>query len=291
MGLKNPGAEKPNVSYPGAFRSDLAYPREMVPPPVTMHLKGLNGNKDLGPAKTLMDPFWPENPSGLPRKARFHIEKGLGEMADTNIERNTWWHAPHAYYNPNPLKQVCFRADGGQSPYKCPLGHFDHARCSKLANRCSADNGYRKTMDSRWKTLIRGRGDVWKEHDETIRSLPPHARTAGRAVFKATRDWLKTNKDLTKSASAPTVSGPGCCTPAPNSKKLTHSSSAASGDVSLDHSGHGSKEDSVHGRTQRERLVKVLAKYAAEKTAASLERQLKHEERRRIVAEQLLRQS
>lgn len=279
-------ADKPNTVYPGAFRSDLAYPREMVPPQIEMHLRGLNGNKDLGPAKTLMDPFWPENPSGLPRKARFHIEKGLAGDQGAKIENNTWWHAPHSYYNPSPLKKHCFRSDGGDNPYRQPLGQFNHTKCSKLASRYSSDDSYRKTMESQWKTLIRGRGDVWKDHDETLRSLPPHARTAGRAVLRATRDWMKSSSELTKSASAPAVPAPGCCTPAPNSKGLTKSTDA-SGDVSLD----SSKKDSVHGRTQRERLVKVLAKYAAEKTAASLERQIKREEHRRMVAEETLRRS
>lgn len=285
-----PGADKPNNAYPGAFRSDLAFPRHCVPPQVAMHLKGLNGNKDLGPAKTLMDPFWPENPSGLPRKARFHVEKGLSQDIVPDPYKLSWWHAPHSYYDPSPLKKLCFRADGGDDPYRQPMGQFDHGRCSKQASRYSSDDTYRKTMGSQWKTLIRGKGDVWKEHDETLRSLPPHARTAGRAVMRATREWMKQydvkGSDLHKSASAPSV--PGCCTPAPNSKGLTRSTggSGHQGEMSL-----ASTQDSVHGRTQRERLVKVLAKYAAEKAANSIERQLKREAHRRLVAEEALRQT
>merc|ERR1719240_698501 len=164
-----PGADKPNNTFVGAFRTDVAYPAEIVPPPKQFEIRGHPGTiyKDLGLASTLNDPFWPDNPAGLPRKSRFHMTSAFtNDCPQLDENKLAWWHAPHSYYNPSPLKIPSFRADGGDDPFKRSLGTFDKERCQKLAARSSSDPKYRKTLDKQWKRVMRGEGDVWKDHDE-----------------------------------------------------------------------------------------------------------------------------
>lgn len=278
------GADKPNNAFTGAFRADVPYPADLVPPPVKYQLKGTQGNKDLGDATVLTDPFWPDNPSGLPRKSRFHVLKPNMELPTPPAEKLDWWHAPHSYYDPSPLKSRSFRADGGDDPFRQTLGQFNKHRCSKQAERCRDDPAYRKTMHAQWRQVIRGDGDLWKAQDETLRSLPVEARAAGKAVLKATKDYLTTMGQDAAAGSPPARSAS-----APQLHPAAVGGKHGGGLEGAD-SGKPKNAESVHGKTQRERLVRVLAKYAAEKAATSIERQLKREERRRRTADETLRQ-
>merc|ERR1719240_1048582 len=146
------GADKPNSTFVGAFRTDLAFPAELVPPARQYELKGQNGWKDLGPAGALIDPFWPDNPAGLPRKSRYHVMPGMTKDAPPpDPKKMPWWHAPHSYYDPSPLKIPSFRADGGDEPFKRSLATFDKERCQKMATRSSSDPKFRKTLDKQWR--------------------------------------------------------------------------------------------------------------------------------------------
>jgi hypothetical protein len=154
---------------PRGMQRDVAYPPALIAGGnywMHTHLPGSFGQENARPtvayggyAEVLTAPFWPSNPSGIPRKDRFHKAKLDDEWWYIKSGKPYPWQAAAHTVGSSTMEKKSFRAENLE--YNARITYpFDKKDFVEKYIHVQEDETYSKDMEDRYKKLMKPDGGM-----------------------------------------------------------------------------------------------------------------------------------
>jgi len=189
-----------------SFRSDIAYPTEIVGQHGGVYFLRENAtDRNCGLVNNFIPggEVWPENPSGLPRKARFHKAGVPDEKWYLRHQKTKAYTGAHRTFFPeSPLKHVSYTSDllphDSRLLFRKMVQHTVPENAIKAYEEGNAE--FKKVMEERYKKVMKSpRIDPGRADAGSIRSKLPALKSGGSK-------WPNLNKKNHSKKELPKVS-------------------------------------------------------------------------------------